>query len=189
MAGALEHPGLILRDAHADELAAIAELLLASYAQYETAFPPPVWETYRQEIAAVRSRSSSGELVVAALDAEPMGTVTFYPSAALDGHAWPAGVASFRLLAVHPSARRLGVGRLLVQECVRRARRCGASFLGLHTAFFMVAAVRIYEAMGFVRTPEHDFEACVYYGGAEPDEPPAGDPIPGLAYLLRLPEG
>jgi hypothetical protein len=22
-----------------------------------------------------------------------------------------------------------------------------------------------------------------------PDEPPAGDPIPGLAYLLRLPEG
>jgi ribosomal protein S18 acetylase RimI-like enzyme len=46
---------------------------------------------------------------------------------------------------------------MLVDECVRRAKASGAAELGLHTSKSMRAAIRMYERMGFVRAPEHDF--------------------------------
>ena len=81
---------------------------------------------------------------------------------------WP----EVRLVAVAPSARGRGVARALVDECVRRARASGASVLGLHTSRSMRAAMRLYERMGFVRDPEHDFH------------PPGAELVEG--YLLRL---
>jgi GNAT superfamily N-acetyltransferase len=62
-----------------------------------------------------------------------------------------------RLLAVVPAARGKGVGAALIDECARRARRAGATTLGLHTMDMMRAAVRMYERMGFVRAPDLDF--------------------------------
>ena len=56
-----------------------------------------------------------------------------------------------------PEARGHGVGRALVDECVRRARRMGATDLGLHSSHSMRVAIGMYERMGFVRAPEHDF--------------------------------
>jgi len=44
-----------------------------------------------------------------------------------------------------------------MDECVRRARAMGATDLGLHTSASMRGAMRIYQRMGFVRAPEHDF--------------------------------
>jgi ribosomal protein S18 acetylase RimI-like enzyme len=44
-----------------------------------------------------------------------------------------------------------------MRECVRRAREAGASALTLHTTDMMTSAVRMYEGMGFARTPELDF--------------------------------
>jgi ribosomal protein S18 acetylase RimI-like enzyme len=88
---------------------------------------------------------------------------------ALTGRApWP----ELRLLAVAPEARGLGVGRALVDECARRARRLGADALGLHTSRSMRAAVRLYERLGFVREPGHDFQ------------PPGAELV--TAYVLRL---
>ena len=63
-----------------------------------------------------------------------------------------------RLLAVASSARGMGVGTALVEECVRRARAMGATVLGLHTSRSMQVAVGMYERMGFVRVPAHDFQ-------------------------------
>jgi ribosomal protein S18 acetylase RimI-like enzyme len=45
-----------------------------------------------------------------------------------------------------------------VEECARRARRMGATELGLHTSRSMAAAMRMYRRMGFVRAPDHDFQ-------------------------------
>jgi hypothetical protein len=44
-----------------------------------------------------------------------------------------------------------------MEECIRRARRLGASCLNLHTTDIMQVAMRMYEQMGFVRAPELDF--------------------------------
>jgi DNA-binding MarR family transcriptional regulator/GNAT superfamily N-acetyltransferase len=66
-------------------------------------------------------------------------------------------VARLRLLHVEPAARALGIGKRLVEECIRFARQAGYKKLTLWTQSILVAARHIYKQAGFqvVREESH----------------------------------
>ena len=92
-----------------------------------------------------------GELLVfTSQDGTVRGVVLLLdPASDLRQVACGSGEDDFRLLAVTPSARGAGLGRLLVEECGRRAAARGAQRLVLATQPTMTRAQELYEGLGF----------------------------------------
>jgi GNAT superfamily N-acetyltransferase len=65
-------------------------------------------------------------------------------------------VCELKRLYVSPRHRRAGLGRSLVERLLLGARILGYSKVRLETLDFMEAAIRLYESLGFVRTPEFE---------------------------------
>lgn len=173
----------IVRPMVADEAPEVAALVLRANGENLRAFPREVASSYRSEILSLSAgMPPPAEVHVVSVDDRIVGAVTFLPDADADGHPWPPGGAVLRFLAVEPEARRRHLGEMLTLFCIDKARAAGSSFLALHTAPMMVAARRMYERLGFVRSPEHDFHPAEHYGARTDPAEPAW----GLAYLLPL---
>ncbi|MFF9015790.1 GNAT family N-acetyltransferase [Streptomyces sp. NPDC014870] len=132
-------------------------------------------DDYLHVLRDVARRDAEAEVLVAADRAgRLLGGVTFTPGERTWADIAGAGEAEFRMLAVAKEARGQGVGEALVRACVDRARALeGCVRVRLSTQRGMAEAHRIYERMGFVRTPERDWKPI-----------PEMDPL--LTYALEL---
>ncbi|MFI6082562.1 GNAT family N-acetyltransferase [Streptomyces sp. NPDC051217] len=115
-------------------------------------------DPYLKTLRDVAGRAEGSEVLVAVDGAGTLLGGVAYVGA---GSAWADlagdGEAEFRMLAVAPGGRGRGVGGALVRACVDRARATGCVRVRLSTQKAMLSAHRIYERLGFVRTPERDW--------------------------------
>lgn len=153
---------VMIRDARPDDRTAAEAVTLAAYEQYATVLPPPLWAAYRQNIVTTLAAAPPTTLIVAEGAGAVVGSALLYPAGSV--MAEPGGGKEIRLaepevrlLAVGPAGRGRGVGRRLMEECIRRARDAGAATLTLHTTDMMRVAMGLYERMGFTRAAELDF--------------------------------
>lgn len=145
-----------IRTARADEYGRLGEITGAAYAG-DGLLDLNDDDTYLNVLRDVAGRAGDGEVLVAVEDGRVLGGVTFAaPGSPLADVAGPHE-AEFRMLAVAAEARGKGVGEALVRTCAERARALGVTALVLSTQPAMLGAQRIYERLGFVRTPELDW--------------------------------
>jgi ribosomal protein S18 acetylase RimI-like enzyme len=147
--------GIEIRVARPEELGLIGELTATIYVAAGYISPA---SSYITRLRDAVSRAREAELLVATHDGEPTGTVTYCRHGSPWAQLTVPGEAEFRMLAVVPAARGLGLGEALVRHCIARAREDGCRTLRLSTEPVMHAAHRIYRRLGFTRTPERDWE-------------------------------
>ena len=102
------------------------------------------------------TRSEHATLLVALFGGFVVGGVTYIPDQSSALYEFEEPGASFRHLAVDPSAQGLGAGRALIGECVRRAVDGRAPQILIHSSEAMVSAVALYQEFGFERDPSLD---------------------------------
>jgi ribosomal protein S18 acetylase RimI-like enzyme len=129
-------------------------------------------ESYERDLRDVGGRLGPSDVLVAELDGRIVGCITFVDGQKPLSEVGDPEAATIRMLGVAANARGRGVGEALTRACIERARLAGCRRVRLDTRTSMKSAQRLYERLGFIRDPAHDWS-----------------PVPGielLAYTLEL---
>lgn len=145
-----------VREALPTEYAEIGRVTQAAWQEF--ARPnDTLWDAYYRLLGDVAGRAARTLVLAAACGAGVIGTATVELEATIEEEGTLApGQANFRMLAVDPRRRGLGIGHRLVAECLERARAAGKRVASLHTLEQMTAAAEIYREFGFERNAAAD---------------------------------
>ena len=137
------------RLASVDEAASIASVLHQAFIQYESLYTAAAFAITTPPPREIEQRWNEGPVWSALQNGRLVGTVA---AVAKDD------ALSIRSMAVLPSARGQGIGKILLAEVERFARAGGFRRLLLSTTPFLDDAIHLYERFGFERTPDgpHD---------------------------------
>jgi ribosomal protein S18 acetylase RimI-like enzyme len=128
-----------IREARAADARRIGEIARAAYRKYVPRIgrePAPMSADFAAEIAA-------GRVVVVEADGVVVGYMVGWPQA--DGY-------FIDNIAVDPAAQGRGLGRQLIDQAARAARRHSLAALRLYTNVAMSENLALYRRMGFVET-------------------------------------
>jgi GNAT superfamily N-acetyltransferase len=141
-----------VRPALPSEYTALGELTASTYLREGL-----TEEGYAATLRDVAGRAASSAVLVALYDGRLVGGITAVTQGGPYAEGTDPGTAVIRMLATDPAARGLGVGQALVEAAIDLAREHDCLAVRLSTQPMMTAAHRLYERLGFVRTPEDDW--------------------------------
>jgi len=162
----------IIREAKETEFAPLGQLMVSVYANLD-GFPKPEEQPKYYDMLANIGRMTQKpdtRLLVAVAGDRVLGGVVYFSDMAQYGSGGTAtrelNASGFRLLAVAAEARGTGVGKALAVKCVELAREMQRGQVIIHTTDAMRVAWRMYENLGFRRSPDLDFlqEKLQVYG-------------------------
>jgi GNAT superfamily N-acetyltransferase len=148
MSGSERH-GVEISRATADEAASIASVLHEAFVEYQPLYTAEAFAITTPSPAEIEQRWNEGPVWSVVKDGSLVGTV----AAVAKGDAF-----CIRSMAVLPSARGQGIGKMLLAEVESFARAGGFQRMLLSTTPFLDDAIRLYQRFGFKRTGEgpHD---------------------------------
>jgi GNAT superfamily N-acetyltransferase len=154
----------LIRKAKASEFEAIGQLMVRVYSALE-GFPKEAEQPgYYKMLAHIGdlTQNPGTELLVAISPGGIIaGAVVFIGDMQFYGSGGSAckeeNTCGFRLLAVADSMRGQGLGRLLTNECIRKARKQKVAQMIIHSTIAMQTAWKMYEGLGFRRSEDLDF--------------------------------
>jgi ribosomal protein S18 acetylase RimI-like enzyme len=128
---------------------AVNAVARAAFAQYAGNYDD--WPSFIDGIGRMADLEADADLLVAGQGGTIVGAVAHVGPGRPRSAIFPPEWSVIRMLVVDPQGRGQGAGRKLVAACLRLAREAGAPAVGLHTSPIMASALRMYEAIGFVR--------------------------------------
>jgi N-acetylglutamate synthase-like GNAT family acetyltransferase len=143
----MTQPDVEVREAVRADASAISALLREAFNEFEALYTPEALASTVPPESGILARMEEGPVWVAERGQSLVGTV-----AALRA----PDCILVRGMAVHPSARGLGIGHALLERTERFAREVAVQRLSLYTTPFLKQAIRLYQAAGFQFTGEAD---------------------------------
>lgn len=157
-------PSYTIRNAHSTEFEAIGKLLVEVYSGLEGFPKPDEQPAYYHSLAHIGefTEKKGVKLLVALSPSQQiLGAVLYFADMKQYGSGGTASsqknASGFRLLAVAPSARGMGIGKALSLACIAKAKEHGHQQVLIHSTAFMKPAIRMYKKLGFQPFSELDF--------------------------------
>jgi len=145
MSGSEPQRSIEISRATADEAASIAAALHQAFAEYRSLYTAEAFAITIPTPTEIEQRWNEGPIWSVVKDGRLVGTV----AAVAKGDA-----LYIRSMAVVPSAKRQGIGKMLLVEVERFARAGGFQRMLLSTTPFLDDAIRLYQRFGFERIRE-----------------------------------
>lgn len=153
-----------LRNAKPEEFKVVGQLMVQVYSQLD-GFPKPTEQPmYYKMLESVGELTNKPtvELIIAiSSEGRIDGAVVYFGDMQYYGSGGTAtkeiNAGGFRLLAVNPNARGLGLGKLLTLKCIEKAKEMKLGQVVIHTTKAMQTAWAMYEKIGFKRSEDLDF--------------------------------
>lgn len=155
----------VVRNAKPKEYNSIGKLMVEVYSGLE-GFPKqdeqPTYYKSLKHIGDFTKKPGVKLLVAITPNNKIIGGVLYFGNMKYYGSGGTAPLekqaSGFRLLAVHPDGRGMGVGKALSLTCIEKAKRKKHSHVVIHTTEFMKVAWEMYEKLGFKRAKDLDFQ-------------------------------
>lgn len=153
-----------IRNAKPKEFEEIGKLMVQVYSQLDGFPKEPEQPNYYKMLSNIGELTKKPEtelLAAVSSDNRIAGAVVYFSDMKYYGSGGTAtkeeNASGFRLLAVDTLVRGHGIGKLLTNECIRKAKDKKLSQVVIHTTKAMQTAWKMYESLGFKRSEDLDF--------------------------------